>query len=92
MLAEGGAQIGAIGFRMGARAGAVAGLRQDLIFSLGVNSYMGTERVQAELKALANVSPGPRSRSFHKALSEITFAILTDCCIILALIQRSRAT
>ena len=58
VLAEGGAQIGAIGFRMGARADTVAGLRQDVIFSLGVNSYMGTERVQAELKALANVSPG----------------------------------
>lgn len=57
VLTAGGAQIGAIGFRMGERASSVAGTRQDVIFSLGINSYLGNERAQAELKALASISP-----------------------------------
>lgn len=53
-----GVQLGAIGFHMGERAGDVRGARQDIIFSLGINAYMGTERAQAELKALTSISPG----------------------------------
>lgn len=53
----GGVQLGAIGFRMGERAAEVRGARQDIIFSLSINSYMGVDRAQAELKAIGSVSP-----------------------------------
>lgn len=56
-LVAGGVQIGAIGFRMGAQAARVQGRRRDLVFSLGVNSYMGVERPQVELKAIGSISP-----------------------------------
>ena len=52
----GGVQLGAIGFRMGERAAEVRGARQDIIFSLSINSYMGVDRAQAELKAIGSVS------------------------------------
>ena len=57
VLGVGNVQIGAIGFRMGAQAAQLQGRKRDIVFSLGINSYMGTERPQAELKALDSISP-----------------------------------
>lgn len=57
VLRAGTAQIGAIGFGMGDMAAQLLGHRRDIVFSLGVNAYMGRENVQAELKAINSVSP-----------------------------------